>query len=370
VQAAFTCLVQGLTKIDDLDVHILKLKPAGWTGTDEFDHNGAQIHLMPSIPRFERLRRYHTYQSIFNKVLSEIQPTLVHAQEATSDAYVAIRSGFPTLVTAHGIRREDAKYTRSLSRRLRFGFDGFMIERSVIRQVRYLIAISHYITNYFAPLFRSDIRLSYIPNAVDESYFHLEDGTHKPVVLFAGRVTPLKRVLDLVQAFEQIVHQIPSAQLRIAGECHTETAYVQAIDETIQRSHMESNVHLLGELKQTDMLQEYSSCSILALPSSQENAPMVIAQAMAARKPVVATPVGGIPEMLGKSGERGLLSPVGDIDKLADNLLYLLYDDTLRQQMGWAGHLFALENYQSHQVAERTASVYREIALQEGAIHG
>ena len=68
-------------------------------------------------------------------------------------------------------------------------------------------------------------------------------------------------------------------------------------------------------MKQDKILQEYAGCSLLALPSAQENAPLVIAQAMAAGKPVVATRVGGVAEMVGEECERGLLIPVGDVGR-------------------------------------------------------
>ncbi len=218
VQAATAYLVKGLSRIDGLELHILVLRPPAWAGPDCFDQNGVRVHLLPPYPRFERLRDYRIYQSILDRALAQIQPAVVHAQEAASDAYVAIRSGFPTVVTAHGIRAEDLKYVRSWRLRLRFYFDAALTERRVMRRVKYLIAISHYVTNYFAPLLRPDIHLDYIPNAVDENFFNLGDNSKKPVVLFVGRLIPLKRILDLVQAFAQVSRQVPQAELRIAGE--------------------------------------------------------------------------------------------------------------------------------------------------------
>ena len=307
VQGATAYLVNGLARIEDLELHILAVRPADWTGPNVFDQHGMSVHLLPPYPRFERLRRYHIYQSIVDRTLIHIQPAVVHAQEAAADAYVATRSVFPAVVTVHGIRAEDVKYVRSLRRRLRFYFDSALIERSVMRRVKYLIAISHYVTDYFAPLLRPDIHLEYIPNGVDESFFKLGDHSAKPVILFAGRVIPRKRVLDLVQAFSQISRQFPQAELRIAGELTSEPTYVADVRRFILQAGLGERTHLLGELCQEDLLGEYRTCTLVVLPSSQETTPVVLAQAMAAKKPVVATPVGGVAEMLGSSGERGTL---------------------------------------------------------------
>lgn len=370
VQAAFAYLLRGLSRIDDLELHIITLRQPDWPGPDRLERDGVTIHLLPLFPRFERLRGYRTYQAILDERLAQIQPQVIHAQEAAADAYVALRSGYPTVVTVHGIRNEDRKHGHSLIQRIRFYFDSMRTELHVVSHVHYLIAISHYVTEYFAERFRPDLRWFFVPNAVDERFFELDGDAHLPTVLFAGRVTPLKRVLDLILAFEQVARRIPDAQLRIAGECHSDRAYFRSIQETIQRSGLERNIHLLGELKQDKILQEYAGCSLLALPSAQENAPLMIAQAMAAGKPVVATRVGGVAEMVGEECERGLLIPVGDVDKLARSMLSLLQEAGLRKHMGQAGRRFAHQNYHPDRVAWQTAQAYREIIALETAGHG
>ncbi len=87
---------------------------------------------------------------------------------------------------------------------------------------------------------------------------------------------------------------------------------------------------------------------------------MVIAQAMAAGKPVIATPVGGVGEMV-QDQETGFLVPVGDVERLADGLLCLLHDSALRERMSKAARAFAVENYLAANVASRTFKVYEQI---------
>jgi glycosyltransferase involved in cell wall biosynthesis len=229
-----------------------------------------------------------------------------------------------------------------------------------MHHTRHLIAISHYVTDYFASQLRPDVQVHYVPNAIDESFFNPVSSPDGHTILFAGRVTPLKRVLDLIQAFAKIA-QVPSAQLRIAGECSSERSYVESVRGFIQKANLEDQVHLLGALPEDAVLREFVGCDVLALPSAQENLSMVIAQAMAAGKPVVATPVGGIPEMV-SDGETGFLVDVGDVDRLADALLRLLRDPSLRARMGQSGREFALENYGADTVARRTYNVYQKVA--------
>jgi glycosyltransferase involved in cell wall biosynthesis len=89
---------------------------------------------------------------------------------------------------------------------------------------------------------------------------------------------------------------------------------------------------------------------------------MAIAQAMAAGKPVVATRVGGVGEMVSEDGSRGFLVNVGDIDSLAAAMIQLLNNPHLQSKMGECARAFAQENYHFKSVARRTYDVYHHIA--------
>jgi glycosyltransferase involved in cell wall biosynthesis len=361
VQAAFAYLVRGLSQIDGLQIHVLTLGSPDRLGFDRIERDGVTLHIIPVYPRFELARNYRTYQARLNAKLAQIQPDVVHAQDASNAAYVALRSAYPTVITVHGIWREDGKHRRSLYRRARNLLHSHMIERYNLRHTHHLIAISPYVVDYFASLLRPDARVYHVPNAIDQTYFDLADTSEGRTILYAGGVMLRKRALDLVYAFAQIAEQHPSAQLRIAGECSSEATYAESVQRLIRKENLEERVHLLGPLPEDAILGEFASCDILALPSAQETTPMVIAQAMAAGKPVVATPVGGVPEMM-RDGETGFLVGVGDIDGLAAALLRLLRDPELRDEMGRAGREFAIEYYRADLVARRTHNVYREIA--------
>ena len=369
VQAAGTYLIRGLAKNEDLELHILTIKPSDWTGPDKYIQSGVNIHFLPSYPHLERLRFYSFYQSSVNRLLTQIKPAVVHTQEASADAFVAIRSGYPTIVTVHGIHREDAKYFHSFGKRLRFYFDSFFIEKKIMRQVKYLIAISQYVTEYFSPLLRPDLHVEFIPNAVDECFFDLNSSSSKQVVLFVGRLIPRKRILDLIKAFSIVYQQVPDAELHIAGEMVSEPAYVKIVQDEIIHHGLRESIHLLGQLNQPDLLHEYQNCAMVVLPSVQETTPMVLAQAMAAGKPVIATRVGGVPEMLGLQGERGILVNVGDVNGLSKGIEELLKNPEKRLLMGQAGHEYALHNFHLDRIAQQTYNFYRFIFEKEQRKH-
>jgi glycosyltransferase involved in cell wall biosynthesis len=99
---------------------------------------------------------------------------------------------------------------------------------------------------------------------------------------------------------------------------------------------------------------------LLVLPSIQEGQGIVLLEAEASAKPVVAFDVGGVNEAV-RVGETGLLVKLGNVGGLADAVIRLLSDENLRQKMGVNGRKFVLENYTWDICAEKMLSVYREL---------
>jgi glycosyltransferase involved in cell wall biosynthesis len=109
------------------------------------------------------------------------------------------------------------------------------------------------------------------------------------------------------------------------------------------------------------MVLEHARCALLALPSKQETAPVVVAEAMAAGRAVVATRICGVPYMV-EDGASGLLVEDGDPNALAAGLLRLLQDPALRARMGQRGRQIAEARFRTSVVAGQTRQVYLELA--------
>jgi glycosyltransferase involved in cell wall biosynthesis len=108
------------------------------------------------------------------------------------------------------------------------------------------------------------------------------------------------------------------------------------------------------------MVMEYARCAVLSMPSKQETAPVVVAEAMAAGRPVVATRRCGMPYMVEHKGS-GLLVDDDDVAGLADALLLVLGDDQLRARMGQRGRELAQARFRADLVAQQTRDVYLKI---------
>ena len=202
-----------------------------------------------------------------------------------------------------------------------------------------------------------------IENPISDKFFNLEDRSQPGRVLFAGIINRRKQVVQMLEAIAIARRSVPSVQLFLAGGKSSVDGgrYFAQVQEVIARERLGENVHFLGSLSEDELLKEYMACSLLALPSLQETTPMVIMQAMAAGKAVVATRVGGVPYQV-KDGQTGLLVESGDVPALAEAIVRLLRDDDLRIAMGQKGREVAEQRFRAGVVAEKTRQVYYRVA--------
>jgi len=103
-----------------------------------------------------------------------------------------------------------------------------------------------------------------------------------------------------------------------------------------------------------------SACDVLLLPSEQESFGLAALEAMACEVPVIASRVGGLPEVV-TDGETGYLSPVGDVDKMAADATRLLMDDKSREEMGRRARESAISRYRTDVVIPQYIEFYEQI---------
>ncbi len=359
VEAVIAYLVQGLSQFPGLDLHIVTLCD-GLGQSETVDREGFTVHYVPAANRLANLTFFVRNKLRLHRMLHTVKPDLIHAHIAGVYAHVAFRSNLPAVLTLHGIRHREANlrqgFLNRVLRRHLITFD----EYGGVRAATNIIAISPYILEEFGHLVRGNVH--HIENPVAEAFFDLSDESEPNRILFAGRIIPGKGVLFLIQAIEQIKFHIPDVQLRLAGGWLRDPSptFPETVMEYINKHHLEENIHILGQLDEQTLLQEYARCAMLVLPSLQETAPMVIAQAMAAGKPVVATRVGGIPYLV-DHGRTGLLVETGDVEGLANTMVSLLTDEARLVYLGEQGRIEANRRFRTELVAAKTYEVYKQI---------
>ena len=357
VEGAMVPLLQSLACFPDLEMHIVTCQGVPEDYMTQA-RGGVPLHVRRRR-RFGRLTFYARDVVNTRRALQAISPDVVHAHGIGIYAISAL--GFPcrNVITIHGIIYREARFGQKLPARLRGWLDSFY-ERYSLARVQNLISINPYVAQEVTRIGGFRGHLYAIENAVDDMFFTVSASGERSTILYAGAVIARKGLLNLLRALARVQKTMPHIELRVAGEIDSEPAYVEACRQFIAQHGLETAVTFLGSLTARDMVTEYARCAVLALPSKQETAPVVVAEAMAAGRPVVATRCCGMPHMI-EHESSGLLVEDEDIPGLASALLLVLGDDALRARMGQRGRELAEARFRADLVAQQTRDVYLKI---------
>lgn len=179
------------------------------------------------------------------------------------------------------------------------------------------------------------------------------------VIGTAGRLVPIKGLTYLVRALASLRDEVPDIRLEIAGSGPER----EPLEKEVHSLRLTDHVTFLGW--QRDLEAVMPRWDVFVLPSLEEGFGMAALEAMAAGLPVVATAVGGVPELV-EDGRTGWLVPPADSDALAGRLRTLLLHPELRRALGAAGRTRARQHFSMDQMVARIAEIYDRILDRSG----
>lgn len=209
-------------------------------------------------------------------------------------------------------------------------------------------------------------------NGVDTTTFAPADGRpvrrelgldeHAPVVgMFASFKTQKNHPL-LFAAARHVLERVPAARFLLVGDelyagMHGSDEYKRRVDALVDELGIRASCMFLGN--RSDVARLYPACDVTVLPSLFEGTPNVALESMACGVPVVATDVSDNAKVI-PDGRVGFIVPLGDEKALADRLCRLLEDPVRRAAMGTAAREWAMSEFSTARLAEKTGAVYRE----------
>jgi glycosyltransferase involved in cell wall biosynthesis len=213
--------------------------------------------------------------------------------------------------------------------------------------------------------------INVLPMGVDTEYF---SKTHDvaslkrkfkiegPVILFVGRLIDWKGTAYLIKAMPETLQRFPTAKALIIGSGPQKDELV-GLAETLA---LQEHVIFIDEVPQEELVAFYSMADIFVLPSivnengETEGLGVVLLEAMACGLPVIASNVGGIPDII-KDGETGLLVRQKDARSLSDQIIRLLSDDNLRKEVLINGQNLIKAEFSWEIVTDKFIEIYREV---------
>lgn len=347
-------LLQGFQDLGESEFHVLSCTMKPMKSPERLAQN-IWFHSL-HVPNLGWMRTlYQGCTRTIRRKLRQIQPDLVHGQGTERYcALSAVVSGYPALMTIHGNMRLIAKLHRAPV--LSFYWLAARLEAWTLPRADGVVCITEYTQKAVAPL---NQRTWVVPNGVDKQFF---DVCPKPTlgdrarILCVGLICPRKNQNELIRAMDSVAALEP-IDLVFLGNVSKETHYGAEFETLVNQR---SWCHHLGFADQEKLRSELSRSTMLILPSVEDNCPMVILEAMAAGVAVVASKVGGVPELI-THGKDGILFEPTKLMEMIDSVNTLLHDAEKVKSIGQNAKAMAYRRFHPRQIAQRHLEIYREI---------
>jgi len=200
-----------------------------------------------------------------------------------------------------------------------------------------------------------------VPNFIDPRRY--EASRHLPgarrwardgerVLVHVSNFRPVKRVLDVVRVHEQLIRSGQRVRLLLVGEGPDRPK----VEHYCRESGICDSITFVGGVQSVEEL--LVGADLFLLPSETESFGLAALEALSCEVPVIATRVGGLPEVVDE-GRTGYLLPVGDVDAMAETAARLLADDELRLRLAREGRRQAVERFAEDDIVRRYRDLYR-----------
>ena len=344
------------------EVHIVTKQQANRPAFEKIDD--VTIHRLATPGPRALASLAFVVQALF--CLRRLRPDVIHAHElflpTTTAVAAKMLTNSPILVTAHAggpCLGEVARLKKSFLSGGRLAL--------LRNQVDIFVAISRLIDTEMAAVNIPAKRRVVIPNGIDMTRFvALNDAdkqalrgrlgvSDQPIVVFTGRLASEKRVNHLLEIWPTVRAHYPKALLWLVGDGPEEATLRQAATP---------GVALIGAV--ANVIPYLQAADLFVLPSVSEGFSLSTLEALATGLPVIATPVGAIPDFI-THGENGWIVPPDDVTALQTAVVTLLGDATLRRHLGGHARMRVVNEYSLPAVVAQLAATYAELASKNRA---
>jgi len=296
-------------------------------------------------------------KKIMQKQIADFKPDLIHFQECNSFLLINPYS-YPkakTLVTIHGFALEEAKRKKKLKDKLTWLINGWLNKFLLPKNI---IHLSTFSTKLIASNKIKHAKI--IPNAIKNIFFDIpqKDKTDNRL-LYLGVIDNNKNLQFTLELMSELIQQKKYYNLDVLGGFNNDS-YEKQIRTYILDKNLTNYVHFHGWVNQSYVLKQLEQSDILIVSSKHESLPMAIAESMAAGKVVLASKVGGIPEMF-ENNVSGFLFDLNHIDFPLETLNNLYDNNELVKSISANARKLANEKFHCKNVANATIEFYTQI---------
>ena len=181
---------------------------------------------------------------------------------------------------------------------------------------------------------------------------------NESIILSVARIAPYKNQFTLVRAIPMVIREIQNVRFIFAGPVG-DSKYYKELCRIIAEEKVAPSVLFVGEIPHLEVAQLYSLASICAIPSQSEGFPLIVLEAMAFGKAIVASDFEAFTHVLNEG--KGIIVPTFDHEAVGNAILTLLKNKPLREGMGQKAKEYVKANYTWENVAKKTIDVYESV---------
>lgn len=345
-------LLSGFSFMSEVEIEIISCLQKRFFSVNRLSENIRYYGLF--VPKAGWLRGL--YSGCINAVQSKIndlKPDIIHAQGTERECAVSsVFSRRKKILTIHGNCRAIAQLRRS--RPFSYWWLQARLERFCLPRFDGVVCISSYTKNWVSGLAKKSWLL---PNAVDSKFFEIQPKAtgRIPIILVVANVDARKNQIGLIQALDALSGE-GNFQVKFFGKCG-EDSYGTEFRALV---HAKPWCVWGGMLDRDRLRDEFAKASVVMLPTWEDNCPMVVLEAQAAGVPVIASNVGGVPDLV-QDGRTGLLTDPKRPETMSKALARLLGDPQLARRLAQEGRSQAKARFHPKVIAEKHLEIYREV---------
>jgi glycosyltransferase involved in cell wall biosynthesis len=354
VQSVIANLRDVYAARDDIDLHLIQHRRGIPDGTEL--REGYTMHNL----RADENRFVPNMMRTGGRVaplLRDLTPDAISTHQPEY-ALPAFGTGIPTVHTIHGFPANEFWTRRGISTRAATLWEA-RLERQTLRRAHHIIAISDHVIRTYQEW--TSAAFHRVNNPIAPLFFEPDPAPEPHRVLLVGSLTPRKGIEIAIEAVKNLLPDYPDLVLEIAGPGKSDD-YVELLHR--QAAPLGSAIEFSGPVTQAGVKQALGRAQALVLTSHEEHAPMVVAEAMACGRPVVATRVGGLSGMV-EPGITGYLAPAGDVEMIVEGLRKLLADPEHATELGANACYLARQRYHPEMVADGYLRAIREAMIKD-----
>jgi glycosyltransferase involved in cell wall biosynthesis len=346
-------LLQGFSAVPDAEVHVISCLQHSVPIADQSIGN-IHYHAL-YVPKIGWLRTgYQGCIRAVRKKLRQIRPDIVHGQGTERDCAIsAVFSDFPNVLTIHGNMRAIAAVNRE--RPFSYNWLAARLESFTLPRTDGVVCITNYTREAVTGLAQ---RTWVLPNAVDRSFFEVQPQVRLNATqtgLCVGAICHRKNQNNFIRALDPLA-AAKKFKIIFLGQTGDD-AYSREFFELLKTRPW---CEYAGFAGRTQLKDFFRTAGFAVLPTLEDNCPMVVLEAMAAGVPVLASKVGGVPDLF-TDGLTGLFCDPQNPESFRVGISRLLDDNELSGRLAQAAKQDARARFHPMVIAKKHLAIYREV---------